>query len=153
MMLGSECDAYGRLKNANFPFLSCKVHLSFDMKRVVDIKPTDTFEVKVRKLEQEAKLNIGRNEWRESSMSEAERESRKQMKEKSREYLKEKWGVLSCKLKDIECTKPWPYCPTCPSDVPYCLDKTLDWDQLDDLRSLINIRFDADPDRPIAPAA
>jgi hypothetical protein len=151
---GSECDAYGRLKQAKFDILSCKIHLSYDMKRVVEIQSSDSHAVKKQKLEAEAAVSMGRNEWREQSMSEAERQSRLQMKEASRAYLQEKWGVLQCKLKDLPCKKPWPYCPLpCPRDVPDCARKGASWEDLDAIHNRVVHAFLHDEDQPLTPAA
>ncbi len=48
-------------------------------------------------LEKEKSFKLGRNVWRESSMSEAEQESRTKMKAASRLWLTAKWKVLDCK--------------------------------------------------------
>jgi hypothetical protein len=150
--LGSECDAYGRIRDAGYQVLACKVHLSYDMKRVVDITPSDSYEIKKQKLEAEANIKMGRNEWREQSMSEKERQSRLEMKMASREYLKSKWGVLQCKLRGVPCARPWPYCSTCPTDLPNCFNKDASWDDLTDLRTRIDRVFQTDPIQPRTPA-
>ena len=150
---GSECDEYGRLREAGYIIRSCKVHLSFDMKRVVDISASDSFDEKKRKLEAESDVRLGRNQWREGAMSEAERESRTAMKLASREYLKSKWGELTCNVRGLTCSKAWPVCPICPPEFPDCYNKNQGWEDLAVIRTRQHYIFDNDANQPLTPAA
>eukprot|EP00042_Codosiga_hollandica_P020129 m.64038 g.64038 ORF g.64038 m.64038 type:complete len:328 (+) comp49697_c0_seq2:828-1811(+) len=143
---GSDCDSYGRLRAAKYKFYSCKVHQSFDMARVIDILPTDSYAEKLVKLVAEGAVKQKRNQWREGQMSRAEIESRTQMKLASREYLKIKWGDLTCALKGLECRRPWPFCPT----KAVLIDPS--WAQLDGVSAMVDDIFAHDEHRPITPA-
>jgi hypothetical protein len=141
------------LKKAKFDIVACKVHLSYDMKRVVDIQTSDSFETKKAKLEAEQDVKMGRNDWREKSMSEAEQESRLQMKLASRAYLQDKWGELTCVLKDKPCYRPYPFCPApCPDNLQFCYAEKPSWTELDNTRNRIHHEFAQQPSQPITPA-
>lgn len=105
---GSECDAYGRIRDAGYAAKACKVHLSYDMKRVIGITDEHTYEETKAMLEEEKKDKKGRNAWRENSMSAKEQAWRTAMKAASKEYLASKWGEVKCKLRGVPCSKPWP---------------------------------------------
>lgn len=145
---GSECDAYGRIRDAGYDAKACKVHYSYDMKRVVGIRPSDTYAEIKAALDKEAEDKSGRNAWRENAMSEKEQAWRKRMKEASRDYLKKKWGELKCKLRGVPCSQPWPYCPKCPTDFPDCYNKSPSWAQLDATHERVHSVFAADPNPP-----
>ncbi|EGD72416.1 hypothetical protein PTSG_00436 [Salpingoeca rosetta] len=145
---GSECDAYGRIRDAGYDARACKIHYSYDMKRVIGILDTDSYDRVKAKLDEEAKDKSKRNQWREGAMSEKEQQWRKRMKEASRAYLAEKWGEVKCKLRGVPCHKPWPYCPTCPTDLPQCYGKEATWEQLDHIHARVHQVFDNDPDKP-----
>eukprot|EP00049_Salpingoeca_infusionum_P010622 m.183588 g.183588 ORF g.183588 m.183588 type:complete len:394 (-) comp14695_c0_seq1:30-1211(-) len=146
---GSECDAYGRIRDAGYDAKACKVHYSFDMKRVIGIKDSDPWERVKARLEEEAEDKRGRNDWREKSMSDTEQAWRKKMKEASKEYLASKWGEVKCKLKGVPCHKPWPYCPTCPTDMPDCYSKSMSQEDLVRLHQRVHEEFSNDPNPPM----
>ena len=150
---GSECDAYGRLKAAKYHVASCRAHLSFDMARVVDLLPSDSYQHRRRKLEAAREdKKIGRNAWREGSMTAAESKSREDMKATSRAYLIQKWGVVTCKVAQLTCRRPWPYCPACPQHIPHCLSKNASRHELQALHGAIQQAFAAEGTQPLTPA-
>lgn len=83
-------------------------------------------------------------------MSQAEQDSRQKMKVASRAYLSAKWGKRGCNVKDLPCSKPWPYCPTCPKDLPYCLSQSVSLQQLKEIHQRVHTVFDEDLDQPVA---
>ena len=145
---GSECDAYGRIRDAGYSSRACKIHHSYDMKRVIGIRDSDPYELVKEKLDREAEDKAGRNQWREGSMSEAEQAWRQEMKKLSREYLAAKWGEVKCKLRGVPCSKPWPYCPTCPDDLTGCYNKHPTWEELDAIHTRVHDVFANDPNPP-----
>eukprot|EP00040_Diaphanoeca_grandis_P008998 m.47171 g.47171 ORF g.47171 m.47171 type:complete len:417 (-) comp20436_c0_seq1:61-1311(-) len=120
---GSECDVYGRIRDAGYEAKACKVHLSYDMKRVMNITDGMSWQETKDKLDADAKDKAGRNQWRENAMSDNEQEWRKAMKLASREYLVNKWKQRGCKVRGLKCYRPWPYCPKCPDHIPDCFPK------------------------------
>eukprot|EP01147_Barroeca_monosierra_P010637 gene10637-2752_t len=145
---GSECDAYGRIRDAGYETRACKVHYSYDMKRVVGIADSETYDHIKAKLEQEAKDKTGRNQWREKAMSPKEQQWRQEMKQFSRAYLTDKWGEIKCKLRGVPCNKPWPYCPRCPVDMPNCFNKNPSWAELENIHKRVHQTFLEDPNQP-----
>ena len=81
---GSECDAYGRMRTAGYAARACKIHHSYDMKRVVDVTDTTPYAAVRRIIEADARLadtdGVGRNDWRENAMSAKEQAWRQRMK-------------------------------------------------------------------------
>ena len=140
------------MRSAGYEIASCKVHLSYDMKRTVGILPSDSYNLRKRKLDAETSVSMGRNEWRERSMSAAEHNSRQAMKQASRAYLKDKWGAVTCKVRDLECMRPWPFCPKCPEHIPDCAAKDMSHDRLVELRNISRSAFEAQPNQPLTPA-
>eukprot|EP00039_Didymoeca_costata_P004180 m.71854 g.71854 ORF g.71854 m.71854 type:complete len:423 (-) comp12281_c0_seq2:1806-3074(-) len=128
---GSECDAYGRIRDAGYDARACsKLHRSYDMKRVLNITDSMGYDETLALLEQDKEFKLGRNQWREGSMSQEEKEWREEMKLASRKYLEEKWVVRGCKLRGLPCHKPWPVCPKCPQHIPDCYSKRPSTQQL-----------------------
>jgi hypothetical protein len=146
---GSECDAYGRIRDAGYDAKACKVHHSYDMKQVLDISDTDSWQQVKAKLEHDQEDRRGRNQWRETAMSEKEQTWRQSMKQYSRTYLASKWGEVKCKLRGVPCSKPWPWCvKDCPPDLPFCYSKTASGEQLHAIHARVHSAFDSDPDQP-----
>lgn len=83
---GSECDVYGRIRDAGYDAKSCRVHLSYDMKRVLNITDTTPYLHVKRILDTDAEDKSGRNQWRENAMEVKETEWRKAMKLSSRVF-------------------------------------------------------------------
>ena len=145
---GSECDAYGRIRDAGYDAKACKVHYSYDMKRVLGFRDSDPYDRVKEALEREKQDRSGRNQWREGAMSEKEQAWRKRMKEASKAYLAEKWGEVKCKLRGVPCKKPWPYCPTCPANFPECYKQTATFDDLRETHRRVHEAFKNDPHPP-----
>eukprot|EP00730_Choanoeca_flexa_P015645 TRINITY_DN7229_c0_g1_i1.p1 TRINITY_DN7229_c0_g1~~TRINITY_DN7229_c0_g1_i1.p1 ORF type:complete len:422 (+),score=40.86 TRINITY_DN7229_c0_g1_i1:67-1266(+) len=146
---GSECDAYGRIRDAGYEAKACKVHYSYDMKQVLDIRESDTWDEVKTKLDVDQQDRRGRNQWRETQMSAKEQAWRKQMKDYSRKYLASKWGEVKCKLRGQPCSKPWPYCvKPCPADLQFCYNKSITWQQLDQVHARVHVAFAQDTDKP-----
>jgi hypothetical protein len=147
---GSECDAYGRLREAGYDAKACKVHLSYDMKRVLNITDKMPYEKVLGILDEDKEFkDFGRNKWREKEISDVEQDWRTAMKVASREYLVEKWSKRGCKVRGLECRKPWPYCPNCPAHIPDCFAKTPSKDELKHIYTESRKVFAADPHQPI----
>jgi hypothetical protein len=145
---GSECDAYGRLRTAGYDAKACKVHLSYDMKQILNITDKTTYAESLLILEEDKNVKVGRNHWRESQISEAEQAWRTRMKTRSRTYLEEKWVNRTCKVRDLPCHKVWPYCPVCPEHIPFCLDKSPTHEQTLYIHAEGRKVFDTDKDQP-----
>lgn len=147
---GSECDAYGRIREVGYGAKSCKVHLSYDMKRVLNLTDDMPY-AKVKQTLEEDKLHkFGRNRWREEQMDEHEQKWRTEMKLASRKYLQKKWGKLGCKVRGLPCSKGWPYCPKCPEHIPDCYDKVMSPHRLRILHKDSRNIFATDPEQPLA---
>ena len=56
---GSECDVYGRIRDAGYEAKACKVHLSYDMKRVLNITDDISWQHTRNILEADAKDKAG----------------------------------------------------------------------------------------------
>ena len=146
---GSECDAYGRLREVGYDAKACKVHLSYDMKRIVNITDKHTWaETKAILDEDKEFKSIGRNKWREDAISDKEQEWRTRMKLASRAYLEKKWGKLGCKVRGLPCSKPWPYCPKCPDHIDDCYDKDVTRDRMRYIHAESRKVFATNPEQP-----
>jgi len=147
---GSECDVYGRIRDAGYDAKACKVHLSYDMKRVLNISDKMTWNETKAILEDDKNHKLGRNQWRENAMSEDEQAWRTAMKMASRQYLKEKWVQRGCKVRGLPCHKAWPYCPKCPQHISDCFAKRPSRQQLGYIHSESRKVFRTDPNQPIS---
>lgn len=145
---GSECDAYGRLREVGYDAKACKVHLSYDMKRIVNITDKHTFAQTKAILDEDKEFKLGRNKWREDAISEQEQKWRTRMKIASRAYLENKWGKRGCKVRGLPCSKPWPYCPKCPDHIPDCYAKDVSSDRMRYIHAESRKVFATNPEQP-----
>ena len=136
-------------RDAGYDAKACKVHLSYDMKRVLNITDKHSYEDTKAILEKDKVYKLGRNQWRENAISDVEQDWRTAMKMGSREYLKQKWIKRGCKVRGLPCHKTWPYCPKCPQHIPDCFAKRPSRQQLTYIHSEGRKVFKTGPDQPI----
>lgn len=120
------------------------------MKRVLNITDQMSWETVKSLLDQEKDFKLGRNQWREGSMSQIEQEWRTAMKIASREYMTEKWVKRGCKVRGLPCHRPWPYCPKCPQHIPDCFIKRPSRKQLLNIHRETRKVFAQDKKQPIS---
>jgi|EP00037_Helgoeca_nana_P000106 hypothetical protein len=65
-------------------------------------------------------------------------------------YLVSKWKVRGCKLRGLPCHKPWPYCPTCPAEIPDCFIKQPSRHELLQIHTAAKAAFASNSEQPIA---